>query len=221
MRKTLYLTTIFLITLISCSKKNETKPQSSQVTINGQVYSTVVIGNQTWTAVNYDGPGGIPVPNINENIYGKLYKWQEAQALTLPAGWRIPTQTDFENLLESQGNITVGYDGSASLETLGARHLRSQINWTLSGDNASGFSGEPAGDYNYNLKIFENTYAYATFWGSTFQINGLDPETQIVLTLAGYYSSPGTGHIPQEGAITNGFEAGGEICYSLRFVRDN
>lgn len=222
MKKFTLLLAAGAILLNSCSKTSQTPSKPKSVTIQGKAYSTVVLGGQTWTAVNYDGSGGVAIPDVDENTYGKLYEWPEAQAVTLPAGWRLPTKQDFSNLLKSQGalidNIVLGTE---SIDPALSAHFRSQDNWTLPGDNASGFNAQPAGEYNYFINEYNNTYAYATFWGSTFETHGANPTRQIVLTIVGYYSSPGTGHTPMIGATTSAFEAGGKLSYSLRFVKDN
>lgn len=129
------------ILLSACSKKNNDPTPindptpSGMVTINGINYGTVVIRGQTWTAVNYNGPGGVNYGNssTNNSMLGKLYTFDEAEAVVLPAGWRLPTTDDFETL-ESAG------DGKS---------LMSKTSWTIGGGNDStGFSAKPAGYYN-------------------------------------------------------------------------
>ncbi|AXY74639.1 hypothetical protein D3H65_11895 [Paraflavitalea soli] len=71
----------------------------------GQVYPTVFLNNQTWLAANYNyGTGCIAYGNDNGNrtTYGLLYSAAQAVANT-PAGWRIPSQADWNNLITSLG----------------------------------------------------------------------------------------------------------------------
>jgi uncharacterized protein (TIGR02145 family) len=136
MKKLLILTLVASATLFSCSKSSNTKPQSTNtVTINGTAYNTVTIGTQTWTTVNYNGAGGVNYNNSTTNnpTYGKLYTLAEAEAITVPTGWSLPTQNDYTTLL-------------ASSSTLG---LMAKTSWTTSeGTNASSFNALAVGYYN-------------------------------------------------------------------------
>lgn len=218
--KRIYYVMACLIIFGSCSKKGTNDPAPITVTIDGRAYNTVKIGNRLWTSENFDGTGGIMLPHEPESIYGKLYSWPEAQAIALPAGWRIPTRADFEDLLGSKGSLTDNGVGGKYLDTAAAKYFKSKTNWTISGNNATGFNAEPAGYYNYYMGYFDDTYAYADFWGSTFTDNGNNPTTQITLKLVGYFGSAGTGKPVYVGAYTDQFTAGGELSYSLRFVKD-
>jgi len=219
--KNFYCAILCLLLFCSCSKKNSNNPAST-VTIDGRAYKTVKIGNRVWTSENFDGSGGVALVSVDEGVYGKLYTWPEAQAITLPAGWRIPTIADFKDLILSQGGSldSNSWGMMALIDTALAKRFKSTANWTISGNNATGFNAEPAGYYNYNLNIFDDTYAYADFWGSTFTDHGINPTTQSTLKLIGYFSSPGSGHEANVGALIDQFEAGGKLSYSLRFVKD-
>jgi uncharacterized protein (TIGR02145 family) len=74
----------------------------------GQVYPTLFINGQTWLAGNFNfhsESGCVAYDNNNGNRtkYGLLYTEAAAQANT-PAGWRIPTQADWKNLISSLGS---------------------------------------------------------------------------------------------------------------------
>ncbi len=148
MRKLIFLLAISFVFVASCKKSpnntNTSKPNS--VTINGTNYPTAVIGGQTWTTMNYDGPGGIANPDEQESIYGKFYKIEEAEAVVLPNGWRVPNQDDFKKLLATQGDTSQSYEGTTKVDTNWcSAFMRSTTFWTLPGDNMSGFNGQPAG----------------------------------------------------------------------------
>lgn len=71
----------------------------------GQVYPTLFINNQTWLAANYNyGVGCIAYNNNNSYRaqYGLLYSEAQAVANT-PAGWRIPSQADWNGLITAAG----------------------------------------------------------------------------------------------------------------------
>jgi uncharacterized protein (TIGR02145 family) len=86
--------------------------------------------------------------------YGKLYNWyalvgiwNEASLTDLslrktlaPDGWRVPDQSDFVKLITDQGGVSVAGD---KLRQSG------KSNWvTDRGDNSSGFTGLPGGDFS-------------------------------------------------------------------------
>jgi uncharacterized protein (TIGR02145 family) len=101
----------------------------------GQVYPTVFLNNQTWLAANYNyGVGCVAYNNNNANRtqYGLLYT--EAQALAnTPAGWRIPSQADWKNLISS-----LGTNAAAALLTGGSSGFNAQAGGM--GDNMGNFS---------------------------------------------------------------------------------
>jgi hypothetical protein len=106
MKKVFTLVIIATVVLLSCSKKNNDpiplnlKSADSTVTIGGDVYPVVKIGTQTWTSVNYRGPGGIFNTGYMDTYnvqHGKLYTPQEANQIILPAKWRLPTYDDYLN----------------------------------------------------------------------------------------------------------------------------
>jgi uncharacterized protein (TIGR02145 family) len=144
-----------LITVLtSCSKRDNPKP-NNLVSINGTNYPTVVIGNQTWISVNYNGTGGV---NYNDSIvnnpsYGKLYSIEEAKAIQLPTGWRLPSEADYINLIVSLGAKQVGpltQDmGAYEIPKTTLSALMSTTGWVVSiGTNSSGFNAEPSGGYD-------------------------------------------------------------------------
>jgi len=154
----------FIFSTISCGKKTDTKPKDvSVVNINGTNYATVKIGTQTWTAVNYNGPGG---ENYNRNldndpVTGKFYSLTQAMAITLPAGWRLPTREDADKLLLFLGavkDINNNVQGDSTIST----KLRSKSGWSLTqGTNDSGFNAYPVG-LAYNA--YEGIGTDTTFW---------------------------------------------------------
>lgn len=218
MHNSIYILFTGFLLLASCKKNNPSKSRFGSVTINGRAYQTVVIGAQTWTTENYDGPGGIASPRDDEATLGKYYLFAELSAITLPSSWRIPTQTDFVNLLKLQGAITLEYYGGITLDPPAVVHLRANTtNWKVPGDNQSGFNALPAGNYNSYLHNFPNLNAYATFWSSTPGTNTLQPPSECILVISGY-DTPS--EIVQDAVVdpsTSVLSQG----YSLRFVKDN
>ena len=157
-----------IVTLTSCDDESTDSPVQ-HVTIEGKQYPFVKIGNQLWTASNYEGPGGVSYDALNTRPeYGKYYLKTELDAIVLPAGWRIPTLEDYTHLAQSYGIPVPSKlsDGEA------IKALISTANWNnAKGTNTSGFNAYPA---NY---IFNDSNPIegdiAEFWtvdGETFSI---------------------------------------------------
>lgn len=155
--------------------------------VDGNEYETVIVGDQCWMRSNlrvasYDD--GTPLPEeqgagvwadfsnevpawchydndpANDAEYGKLYNAFAISTNRLcPAGWRVPTNDQWNTLLSAVDN-----SGDA---------LRAKVSWGLKEDeptNASGFSALPAGRRD-QFGQFENfatdTFPKAHFWSST------------------------------------------------------
>jgi uncharacterized protein (TIGR02145 family) len=136
---------------------------SSVIDVEGNVYETVLIGNQWWMTENlrtskYSNDEAIP--NITENsnwiqftngawcnysnniandeLYGKLYNWYtvaDPRGLC-PINWHVPNNLDWNILNENLGG-----------QYLAGKKLKSTIGWDLNSNatNESGFSGLPGG----------------------------------------------------------------------------
>ena len=133
--------------LAGCSNKNGAAKPEYAVTINGQNYPTVVIGSQTWTSVNYNGPGGVNYNNSanNDPVYGKLYSYSEAKAISPPLGWRLPTQSDFSTLFITLG-VSPDNQNYFVLPDSTGRKLMSTTTWANgTGNNMTGFNAVGSG----------------------------------------------------------------------------
>lgn len=189
MKKLMYIALAAAAALTSCTKNNNDRHSprvkvSAPVTINSTVYPTTVIGTQTWTALNYNGPGGEDYTNgTNDTTYGKLYTWDEAKAIALPAGWRLPTQADFINIMSAIGEVEV--NGNYVPSGYEPATLMSPSNWTnANGSNTTNFKAEPAGFYNQvsaNNQQFNGKGTTALFISATpYLNNGTYPFTFVV-----------------------------------------
>jgi uncharacterized protein (TIGR02145 family) len=111
-----------------------------------QSFKTVKIGNQIWMAENMN----IPVPgswdyNDNKSLgakYGRLYTWEAAQKVC-PSGWRLPTEKDWQQLIEYLGG-----------ENIAGKNLKP-------GGNA-GFNAQLGGMSSVGNFLLLNNYG--TFW---------------------------------------------------------
>jgi uncharacterized protein (TIGR02145 family) len=153
--------------------------------IDGNIYPTVLIGNQWWMAENLRTAtyaNGEPIPNVTDNIawgqlssgawcnyihdvenngvYGKLYNFYttvDPRGLC-PTGWHVPTDAEWTVLTDYLGGLSVA-----------GGKMKSITGWNgqnTGGTNESGFSGLPAG-YRYGLDGYFNYVGYYGYWWSS------------------------------------------------------
>ena len=135
------------LSLWGCGEDAAVQPvpdSGKTVTIAGEAYPVVSAAGRSWTARNHRGPGGIPYRAAEDRVdYGRYYTYEEATAIPLPSGWRIPTLDDYKALAQSQG-VVLTDNGALSQEAV--RHLASTTSWLhVQGTNTSGFDAYPAG----------------------------------------------------------------------------
>jgi uncharacterized protein (TIGR02145 family) len=159
-------------------------PNAGNVTdADGNVYQSVKIGTQTWTVTHFRSTkynDGTAIPLITDNTawanrtagaycyynnstnaeenkhFGALYNWHAVNTGKLaPAGWRLPSNTDWttlENYLMANG---FNYDGTNSGNKI-AKAMASRTDWNTSAtagavgndqskNDKSGFNGIPTG----------------------------------------------------------------------------
>jgi uncharacterized protein (TIGR02145 family) len=154
-------------------------------------------------------PGGVNYNNsqINDPVYGKLYNYIEAKAITPPFGWHLPTQSDFTTLLITMG-ATTG-NGYYSLQDTSIIKLLSKTTWAnVSGSNASGFNAVAAGFYF--TVVFSNRGQMTNFLTSSEFPDGEHMSLQM---FEPYGNELFTG---LNSVIPNETDRG-----SIRFVKDN
>lgn len=214
MRKILLLAIAAIATLSACKKNTESTPANktgaeSEIVIARESYPTVQIGSQSWTALNYAGPGGVYNTGIAGmgTRFGKLYTPLEASQIVLPAGWRIPTYGDYLNLLIARG-ATKNDDGSYSAGVPVAQSLMAETGWSEGGgNNYSKFNALATGFYHLNN--FYGTGNGASFLHSL--IKGTPPDQ-------GFMIGPGPNGQP---LIFLGIYLNDDDACSVRFVKDN
>ena len=159
---------------------------SGLVDIDGNVYSTVVIGTQTWMAENLkvtkyrngdnithittnsdwpndtDGAYGDYNNNpTNSDTYGRLYNWYAVDNSSglCPEGWHVPTSEEY-NALKTDLDTNVG----KKMKEAGTEHWNSTTTGTDS--NSSGFTALPAGLRIYNSGFSGNLGVLNYLWVS-------------------------------------------------------
>jgi len=185
--KNLVLVSLFFVFtasafLVGCSKKDD-EIAATTVTYNGYTYKTVVIGTQTWFAENLrtekynDGTSPTYITDntlwVNTTVgaycsynndanmkttYGYLYNWYAVNTGKLcPAGWHVPSDTEWTQLIDYLGGELVAGD-----------KMKSNIGWSLvmRTTNESGFSAL-AGGYRDTVGTFGAVGDVGVFWSST------------------------------------------------------
>jgi uncharacterized protein (TIGR02145 family) len=152
-------------------------------------YRTVNIGTQTWMAenLNYAVEGSKCYENVpaNCNTYGRLYDWSTAMGFApscnttfcsnqiqpkhtgiCPAGWHIPSQTEW-NILSSYVQSTSGCSDDCDAKLLKADSPL----WNNNGKGTDeyGFSALPGGHGGWDGS-FDNVGDYGGWW-STSEFN--------------------------------------------------
>ncbi|MDR3012587.1 MAG: hypothetical protein LBU70_05180 [Chitinispirillales bacterium] len=108
---------------------------------DGKAYGRVTIGGKVWMAENLHYATGnswcYDNDESNCQTYGRLYDWNTAMAVC-PEGWRLPTDSDWNDLVSAVGGR----------EVAGGK-LKSKTGWDDggNGDDDFGFAAMPGGVY--------------------------------------------------------------------------
>lgn len=192
--------------------------------IDGNVYQAITIGTQVWMAENLKVThyrNGDPVPEIadgsawavlttgaycnysnnpaNVDTYGRLYNWYAVSDFRniAPAGWHVPTDAEWQLLIEYLGGGAVA---GGKMKEAGTTHWADPNSGAT---NQSGFSALPGG-IRLSLGYYGSIRFHGLFWSST----GYDSENAWSLELA--YDFPNA--IPEFDPKSVGF--------SVRCVKD-
>jgi uncharacterized protein (TIGR02145 family) len=155
------------------------------IDIDGNVYQTVLIGDQCWMMENLKVThyrNGDPIPNVtdlddwidlttgayceynndpaNVETYGRLYNWfaGDDSRNIAPDGWHVPSLAEWQTLVDYLGGDLVAGE---KLKEAGTAHWTSPNVAT----NESGFTALPGGYRGYIID--EWMFEYGFFWAST------------------------------------------------------
>ena len=172
---------------------NPDKNYGTMTDIDGNMYKTIVIGNQIWMAENLrvtKFQNGDTIPNITDNeewaalttgaycnynntnnldtiaTYGRLYNWYAVADTRqiAPKGWRVPGIADWLELIEYLGGDSIA---SKHLKEVGTYHWVDDF-YT---DNSSGFTAIPNG-WRYLSKSSSEIGFYNALWtASEYDLN--------------------------------------------------
>ncbi|MBS3965396.1 MAG: hypothetical protein KGZ80_13085 [Methylomonas sp.] len=164
-RKPVLLFGLILCMAVSFGKGSFTDPR------DGNVYKTVEIGKQIWMAENlaYKPSTGsywaYDDNNSNIVIYGYLYDWQTALNVC-PAGWRLPSDEDWKELIDYIGDNPVG-----KLKATGTIEAGTGL-WhdpSVGATNQTGFTALPAG-FHHHRSRFHN-FGQSSYWWSATELD--------------------------------------------------
>ncbi len=190
----------YLFFFISCQKETPLNPdpliieEDQPVTdYDGHVYQTMKIGNQIWMAENLKSThysDGTLIENFSYNNdttnaqkYGRLYRWAAAMRNAAssnsnpskvqgasPAGWHIPSDAEWQQLINSLGGSTVA---GGKLKATGTDHWLSP---NTGATNESKFNALPAGFYRVDgifMTMGERTIFLTTNMSSPIMVRTL------------------------------------------------
>jgi uncharacterized protein (TIGR02145 family) len=150
---------------------------------DGKTYKTVKIGNHTWMAenLNYKPPKDSSwcYDDADSNCvkYGRLYNWDAAWP-ACPAGYRLPTSQDWDNLGQTAGGERkedCGDNKMCKIDWYGTgKKLKSISGWNYhtqssnygNGTDDFGFSALPSGNRN-SVGKFINVGKQGWWWTHT------------------------------------------------------
>jgi uncharacterized protein (TIGR02145 family) len=184
-----YLTIIMGIILILTNSCKKAKNSDTITDIDGNVYTSITIGTQTWMVENLettrlnDGSelplvtdaaawGSMSAPaycwyNYDEtgykNTYGALYNWLTVNTKNLcPTGWHIPTDAEWDvliNFLGGEGTAGGKMRGSGMMSHWGGGNM-------MGVNNETGFTALPGGFCDSN-GMFNGLASNGYWWSAT------------------------------------------------------
>jgi len=184
-----FLPVLLLCFEYSCKKDEDNQGKDEIVKdIDGNVYHTIKIDNQTWMVENlrtthYNDGIGTEISNVTDNAawagltsaaycwydndisnkatYGALYNWYAANHANLcPAGWHVPSDAEWDTLFVHLGGMSAA---GGKLKEAGTTH------WfppNTGADNSSGFTALPGGSH-YTDGAFYLKGKYGWYWSTT------------------------------------------------------
>lgn len=185
-----------LVFLVYCHKDTSSttdkpgcKMGNGVTDVDGNAYTSVIIGTQEWTVENLKVTkyrNGDAISNVTDNsqwsnlttggwcyynndpqynsLYGKIYNWyavNDSRGLA-PSGWHIPTDAEWTTLVNYLGGDAIA---GGKLKEPGIAHWYEVPDTTTTN---SCFEALPGGERNYNIStpFFQLTY-FGNWWSSS------------------------------------------------------
>lgn len=188
--KSIQIVVLMIVLCVTIFESCKEKPKKGKLTdYDGNVYTTITIGTQTWTVENLKVThyqNGDPIANVTEGAAwgalttgaycwyknditnkatnGALYNWYAvADSRNIaPVGWHIPSDAEWTVLISYLGGEDIA--GGKMKET-GINHWLSP---NMGATNKSGFTCLPSGERTFsNGSSFIHLGNLGYFWSST------------------------------------------------------
>lgn len=184
----------------SCKKDSNNNPSGSITDTDGNIYTSITLGTQTWMVENLRTTklsNGTPIPLVsdaagwsalttpgycwygnnetaNKAAYGALYNWQAA-VNACPTGWHLPSDEEWKTLEQSLGmnNTDANATGWRYSALVGSQLKESgALHWKISAGatNSSGFTALPGGDRDSDVG-FVDLGNYGFYWSSSADVS--------------------------------------------------
>ena len=149
-------------------------------TRDAKTYRMVRIGNLTWMAenLNFVTDSSVCYENDERNCqkYGRLYNWDDAMT-ACPAGWRLPSDEDWDSLALAVGGQRVDDEYSDYYWKVAGKKLKSTTSWKgrededsnlvlCNGTDDFGFSALPGGEGDSGGNFYLAGYR-GSWWSAT------------------------------------------------------
>jgi len=221
----IYLLVMGFVLILSNSCKKDDDNIGIIIDIDGNVYSTVSIGTQTWMKENlkvthYADRTAIPLVtddakwadlttgayswyNNNETTYkatyGALYNYYSVSTGRLcPTGWHVPSDEEWTTLIDYLGGFTVVGGKLKETDTI---HWQSP---NTGATNETGFTALPGGYRGWLDGSFGDIGNYGFWWSSTEY----------------YTNSAWNRHMYYNDSIVSRYYNNNKIGFSVRCLRD-
>lgn len=158
------LTALFFLAVASAALAADGSKSEFTDSRDGKVYRTVEIGGQVWFTQNlgFAAKGSFCYGGTAKGCDGHLYPKDVAEK-ACPAGWKLPSNDDFQKLY--------GYAGKTGVRSVG-NALKATSGWDRNGNGFDdfGFNAKPAG-YCESRKKCEYRECFLSMWSSTENVS--------------------------------------------------
>lgn len=195
--------------------------------LDGNVYKIIMTESGVWMAENlktFKFNDGTPIPMVSDRkaweklktpafgwyktdvkyceTYGAIYNWHAVNTGKLcPAGWHVPTEAEWNDLMDYAGGSTKSGDNPSKLKEAGTAH------WKAPNEGATNdiyFTALPAGEISYFYTDAEPG-TRTTWWTSSEDRLNLKPgehsDNAIIVGLSYDFHSKTVGTYQKESAL--------------------